>query len=181
MATNPCLVTAEQLEKFPDDDHRYELVDGRLLTMSPPAYEHGRVVMRVMLVLGSYVSERKLGDLLPEVGYKLASNPDTVRGPDLSFIRHDRLPFIRKRGFVHGAPDFVVEVLSPDDRPGEMRRKLDDYLTHGVQCVLVLDPDDETATLYRRLGAPVTLRGDDRIDLSDVIAGFTCQVQHFFE
>src|SRR5438046_2213145 len=59
------------------------------------------------------------GVFAAETGFKLASNPDTVRAPDVAFIAKDRLPSRDTRGYPALAPDLVVEVLSPDDRAGE--------------------------------------------------------------
>lgn len=175
MSETTRLVTAEEFERFPSDDRRWELVAGRLTSMSPTALPHGIVVARVLSLLHRHAEANNLGVVVPEVGFKLASNPDTVRAPDVAFLRRDRIP--SRKGFVDGPPDLAVEVLSPDDRPGEVRAKLEDYLTCGVPLVLVLDPDDLTATIHRRLTPPITLSGDDIIDLDDVVPGFRCSVQ----
>ena len=132
------LITADEFEHMPTpDDHRLELVKGRLIRMSLPGYEHGRVVMGFGALLHNYVKPRRLGDVLMELGCKLESNPDTVRGPDIAFIRRERTSQ-GTRGFWNGAPDLVVEVRSPGDRPSEIREKVDEYLTHGVFVVLVV-------------------------------------------
>ena len=127
-----------------------------------------------------HVKPRRLGDVVVESGYKLESNPDTVRGPDVSFVRRERIVH-RTRGFWRGAPDLVVEVLSPDDRPSEVREKIDEYLMHGVVAVLIVDPDEKSVTVHRRLTAPLTLHQDEIIDLDDVVAGFSCGVREIFE
>jgi Uma2 family endonuclease len=174
------LITADELERMPEYAHGYELVKGRLVRMSPPGYEHGRIVVGFAAMLHAHAKTRRLGDVLAESGFKLESNPDTVRGPDISFIRRDRT--IRAtRGFFKGGPDLVVEVLSPDDRPSEVRDKVDEYLTHGVFVVLVVDPDDKTVTVHRRLTPPTTLLEKDELDLDDVLAGFRCHVRAIFE
>ena len=80
-----------------------------------------------------------------------------------------------------GPPDLAVEVLSPDDRASKVRAKIADYLTRGVIVVLVIDPDALTATIHRRLTPPVTLSGNDAIDLDDVVSGFRCGVQDIFK
>jgi Uma2 family endonuclease len=80
-----------------------------------------------------------------------------------------------------GPPDLAVEVLSPDDRPSKVRAKVSDYLTRGVIVVLVIDPDELTATIHRRLTPPIIHSGDDIIDLSDVVSGFRCAVREIFE
>src|SRR6478672_9366656 len=116
MPADARLVTAEELEKFPDDDYRYELVEGRVVRMSPVGYRHGRIVVRIAVLLSGHVERHQLGVVLTDVGFKLASNPDTVRGTDLAFIRQARLPAQDLPGFWEGPPDLVIEVLSPDDR-----------------------------------------------------------------
>lgn len=182
MAERTRLVTAEELERFPDDDYRYELVEGRLIRMSPTGYLHGRVVARFLALLERYLEGRDLGVVVPEVGFKLASNPDTVRGPDIAFIRQERIPRRHSRGFLSGPPDLVVEVLSPDDRPGEMQIKIEEYLVTGVRLVVVVDPDERTITLHRRMVPRVSITTDDGVvELGDVIPGFRCARQDLFD
>jgi Uma2 family endonuclease len=173
-------VTAEELERLPD--LRCELVEGRLVEMSPVGFDHGQVVLQLGYLLQRHLRGKHLGVIGTEAGFKLASNPDTVRAPDVAFIREDRLPLSRPRGFVNGPPDLAVEVLSPEDRAREMRGKIDEYLTHGVPLVVIVDPQERTVTLHPR-GAPETiLRGlDDVLDLSLVIDGFRCRLEEIFE
>jgi Uma2 family endonuclease len=175
------LLTAEELERFPEDDWRYELVEGRLIRMSPVGVLHGATVPRILMLIGAYALPRQLGLVLTEVGFTLRRNPDTVRAPDIAFIRQDRVTDDLRRGFWQGAPDLAIEVLSPDDRPGKIRQKVDDYLDCGTSLVLVVDPEDETVTVYRRLAAPVTLAGVDLLDLDDVVPGFRCTAGEMFQ
>ena len=117
------LVTAEELERFPSDDRRYELVDGRLVRMSPVNFDHGRIVMQLGALLHLHLKGQPSGVVVADVGFKLASNPDTVRGPDIAFLLKDRVPSPGGRGFYKGHPDLVIEVLSPEDRPGRCGSK----------------------------------------------------------
>jgi Uma2 family endonuclease len=178
-ATRP--VTAEELERRPDL-RRFELVEGRLVEVSPVGPEHGRVVMQLGALLLLHLRGRRLGLVGTEIGFKLASKPDTVRGPDIAFIRQDRLPSLRRRGFVDGPPDLAIEVLSPEARPSELRRKTEEYLTRGVPLVVIVDPDERTVTLHPRGAPATTLRDpDDVLDLSLVIDGFRCRLEEIFE
>lgn len=127
MSQSARLVTAEELEHLPDDDHRHELVQGRVIRMSPVGMAHGWIVALFMTALTQHVRAGNLGFVGTEVGFKLASNPDTVRAPDVAFVRRDRLS--ATRGFFDGPPDLAVEVLSPDDRPADVRGKVDEYLS----------------------------------------------------
>lgn len=178
---NSRLVTAEELERFPDDDHRYELVEGRVIRMSPVGLVHGRLVMRLGSPLTRYVDSHGLGLVCTEVGFHLSSRPDTVRAPDLAFIRRERLPKTGlPRGFWQGPPDLAVEVLSQEDRPCDVGAKVTEYLTHGVPLVVVVDPDERTITTWRAAAAPVTIGSGDTLDLSDAIPGFRCDVGDIF-
>ena len=173
LSQNARLVTAAELERFPDDDYRYELVEGRLIRMSPVGFQHGKVVVQLAILLGRYVQQRALGIVLTDVGFKLAADPDTVRAPDIAFIRQERIPSVDPRGFWNGAPDLAVEVLSPDDRDSATRAKVDEYLVCGVTVVLVVDPDDKTVNVFRPSAVPIVLeRSDDTIEIDEVIAGF---------
>ena len=174
-------VTAEELERRPDLQ-RFELLEGRLVEMSPVGFEHGHVVLQLGYLLQRHLRGGRLGMIGTEVGFKLASNPDTVRAPDLAFIRQHRLPLSRPRGFVSGPPDLAIEVLSPEDRPGEMRGRVDEYLTQGVPLVVIVDPHEKTVTLHPRGAPETTLRGlEDVLDLSLVIDRFRCRLEEIFE
>jgi Uma2 family endonuclease len=84
-------------------------------------------------------------------------------------------------GFWVGPPDLAVEVLSPGDRRAEIRAKADEYLAAGTRLVIIIDPDEKSVTIVRRLAAPVTLHVDDELDLDDVVPGFRCAVPQIFE
>jgi Uma2 family endonuclease len=175
------LVTAEQLERQPDDDFRYELVEGRVIRMSPVGFQHGDIVIRFASLISQHARACNLGSVVTEVGFKLASNPDTVRAPDIAFLKRQRIPCPVPRGFWQGAPDLAVEVLSPDDAPADIRAKVGEYLAHDVPVVVVVDPDAMTATTYRRQSLSQVLSRHDLLDLDDAVAGFRCQVREIFE
>jgi Uma2 family endonuclease len=118
---------------------------------------------------------------MTEVGFKLASNPDTVRAPDVAFVRQDRIPTPEPRGFWNGPPDLAVEVLSPDDRTEDIRAKVAEYLTQAVPTVVVVDPDSRKVTVLRPATPELALATDDVLDLSDVVSGFRCTVRELFE
>jgi Uma2 family endonuclease len=171
------LVTADELEHYPDDDIRYELVDGRVIRMSPVGFQHGRVVARLLARLEQHTSAHNLGAAMTEVGFKLKAKPDTVRAPDVAFIRRDRIPSPGPRGFWKGAPDLAIEVLSPEDEPADIRSKVNEYLACGVTLVVVLDPDLEIATLLRPGVEHVVVRADGTLDLGDVVDEFRCTLR----
>jgi Uma2 family endonuclease len=176
----PAFVTAEDLASFTSDEYRYELVAGRVVRMSPVGFTHGRVVIQCAALLGQHVRAHRLGVVVTEVGFKLASNPDTVRAPDLAFIVQRRIPSPEPRGFWSGAPDLVIEVLSPEDRAPDMRAKVLEYLASGTPAVAVIDPDREAVAVHRPARPTAVLRSCDLLDLADVVPGFSCSVQDLF-
>lgn len=172
--TAPPLLTADELEHLPETGKRTELVRGRLIVSEPPGFQHGDVVVTLAAIMKEYVQARNLGRVLAETGFVLATNPDTVRGPDISFVRRERVPDPIPRGLARFSPDLAVEVLSPDDRPGKVLEKVADYLSAGTQLIWVVDPDRRQARVYRADGTMVTVSENEPLSGEDVLPGFTC-------
>ena len=132
------VATAAELERLPDDGFRYELVCGELRKMTPAGNEHGRIAALLTVSLGQHVLANRLGSIYAaETGFRLASDPDTVRAPDAAFVSQARLDAVGAvAGYWPGAPDLVVEVVSPGDRYGEVAEKVADWLAAGTQMVV---------------------------------------------
>ena len=79
------------------------------------------------------------------------------------------------------APDLVVEVLSPGDRPGEVLAKVADWLSAGSQLVWVIDPDRRLARVYRQDGTEVTIGQGGELEGENVLPGFTCPLAAILE
>src|SRR5438105_14304833 len=112
---SPAILTADELLRIPDK--HAELVRGVLVVREPPGLRHGRIALELGRRLADHVAAGRLGRVYVESGFKLTSNPDTVRGPDVAFIRQTRLPEPEPVVYPALAPDLVVEILSPSDRP----------------------------------------------------------------
>src|SRR5262245_41593065 len=102
------LVTAEELEQLHEADYRYALVQGRVIRMSPVGYQHGKIVTQMVFLLRDHLRGTAGGAVLTEVGFTLTTNPDTVRAPDVAFIRAERTPAKDPKGFWKGAPDLAI-------------------------------------------------------------------------
>jgi Uma2 family endonuclease len=167
-------MTADDLYRYPECD-RSELVRGMLRVSEPPSGYHGQVATRLAARLDAYVEARRLGTVLVEAGFILARGPDTVRGPDVSFVSAERLdPERVPSEFLSLAPDLAVEISSPKDGAWDLAEKVADYLAAGARLVWVVEPRNGTVTVHRADGSIQGLGPADSLDGEDVIPGFSC-------
>lgn len=170
-------MTAEELQANPVPNMCTELVAGRLLMRETPGYRHGDVAARLIIEIGAHVKARALGRVLAaETGFILFRNPDTVRAPDVAFIRSERVPATVPNGYPEFAPDLAVEVLSPSDRAGKVLSKVGDWIDAGARLVWIVDPERRTARVYRADGTVASLSADDRLDGEDLLPGLSLSV-----
>jgi Uma2 family endonuclease len=131
-------------------------------------------------MLSLYARRRKWGYVQSnDAGVILERNPDTVYGPDVAFfggsLRYqDANPKINE-----DIPLLVVEVWSPTDRPGKMRRRVARYLKSGVRMVWVIDPEERDVTVWAG-GTDVVLDVTQEIDGDEVLPDFRAAVAEFF-
>lgn len=182
MNTRIRTVTADELLGMPDDGVRRELVRGELREMTPAGSRHGRVAARMQVRLGHYVENNDLGTTYAaETGFRLARDPDTLRAPDVAFIRRERVEQAGDpEGYWPGAPDLAAEVVSPGDSYREVHEKVLDWLNAGTRMVLVVDPASRTVTVYRSPEAVRVLTEADTLDGDDVVPGWQVTVRELF-
>jgi Uma2 family endonuclease len=182
MDSTQTLLTAEDLFALPGDGFRHELVNGELTTMTPAGSEHGIVAMRLATRVGPYVEARRLGEVFTaETGFKIASDPDTVRVPDLAFVRRERIPESGiPKGFWPGAPDLVAEVISPGDTYEEVEEKVAQWLGAGTSLVWVVNPRHRMIVVRSASDEVKILSEADELRGGDVLPGFRCAVAELF-
>lgn len=181
-------MTADELLRLPADGWRYELVDGVLVRMPPPGFDHGELVMNIGGELRNFVRQRGLGTVTgAETGFLLSrtGQPDTVLAPDVAVTRADRIPPrgspLRKK-HLRLAPDLVAEVASPDQYRPEMIAKARVYLDAGVRLVWIAWPAAQAVDVWRPgSDAPVsTLSMGGALDGLDVLPGFSYPLAELF-
>ncbi|MGI9107575.1 MAG: Uma2 family endonuclease [Pyrinomonadaceae bacterium] len=182
MSTTTQLMTAEELLKLPRGHFRYELIAGELRQMSPAGHNHGKIAARLTGALFQHVEAKDLGEIYAaETGFLITVNPDTVRGPDVAFVRRERVNEVdEKASYWPGAPDLAVEVNSPGDTIREVEEKVEEWLNAGAALVWVVSPKLRTVTAYRSLTDIVTLTERDTLDGGDVVPGFQYPVAKLF-
>ena len=182
MATTTTLMTAAELLAMPDDgSHRYELVKGELITMPPAGGEHGAIGIRAAVRIGVFVEQNDLGVMFnSDTGFIVETGPDTVCAPDVSFVRKERIPADGiPKGFIPGAPDLAVEVISPSDSYTEVAEKVAQLLEAGTQLVVLIDPRTRTVSLHHD-GEIDRLTEADTLTFGDALPGFECPITELF-
>jgi len=128
------------------------------------------------------VTQKRLGVVTAaETGFQIGNDPDTVLAPDAAFIRAERVPRVRTRGYYQGAPDLAVEVVSPNDRAGELLAKVQDWLAAGCRTVWVVDPTSQTVSVYRGSHETTLLTVDDELTDAELLPGFHLPVADVFK
>jgi Uma2 family endonuclease len=180
MATPTKLLTAEEYLLHPSSRWS-ELIDGVIVEMSPPGGEHGLRQVTVSRVL-CRAQDSGVGRVLADFGCTIRRNPDVVRAPDVAFFRKERIPASGiPKGFWEGAPDLVIEIVSPGDRPGEIQIKIREWIEAGARQVWVVYEDSRTVNVVRSMQDRVTLSAEDTLDGGDAVPGFSCRVSELFE
>jgi Uma2 family endonuclease len=181
-ATASTLTTADELLRMQNDSLRRELIRGELRVMAPGGFEHGRRAARIARLLDVHASQTGTGVAIgAETGFVLSRDPDTVRAPDAAFISRERFEAVGNTAkYWPGAPDFAVEVVSPEDTSRYVREKALEWIAAGCVAVLVLDSSKRTATVYRAGGEAHVHGVDETLDLHDAVPGFSVPVAELF-
>ena len=179
VATRP--ITIQEFERMALDG-RWELIDGEPVEMTPSADESSSVGAMILGFLAQHVREGRLGRLYgADGGFVLFPDRQTVRVPDVAFVRAERMPQgLARKSFPRLAPDLVVEVLSPSDRASEVVAKLEMYQEAGVPLIWLVDPDKETITIIAAGQPTRVVKQGDTLDGGEVLPDFTVPVAEIF-
>jgi Uma2 family endonuclease len=171
-------MTAQELYRLPGINAKHaELVRGVLRVGEPSGMASSASAARISAMLTLYTLQHDIGVVTGEsAGYRLQRDPDTLRAPDVAFVRKERLPERLPRTFVDVAPDLAVEVLPPSDSRRTTIEKIEEYLAAGTRLVWLVDLDRQTVTVYRPNQAPEVLDGAATLSGEDVLPGFQLAV-----
>jgi len=178
MATKT-LLTWEQFEQLPDDDMRHELDEGELISMPPTFTLHGKIQAQISAALLNFVRQHSLGVVTNDSGFRLS--PDTVRAPDISFVRADRARAVDLERRFEGAPDLAVEVISPSETATQIARKVQQYLRAGTETVWVVYPREQTIHVFESSHNARILEAADQLESPALLPGFSIRVSDLFE
>lgn len=179
-STKKKIWTDDDLESLPRDGHKYELLDGRLI-MSPVHANHGTICACLCSLLFDFARRHRLGEVYDSsTGFRLSE--ELLLSPDVSFVSKARLKkiLVAPDKFLYGAPDLVVEVLSPSDRMVQINRKLDHYFEHGTRLVWLVNWKIEQVHIYTPDSIEALTRPHDVLSGGAVIPGFKCRLSRIF-
>jgi Uma2 family endonuclease len=176
-------------DEFYDFVHRpgnaarfFELERGKVIETPPPGRVHGFVCSMLAWLLTNYSIERGRGYVCTnDTGVIVEVRPDTVRGADVSFYDEEGDTRTMERRYGVRPPLVVAEVISPNDKPGLLLRRISEYLKPGVRLLWVVDPEARTVTVYRKGREPLTLRESDELSGEDILKGFRSPVANLFK
>jgi Uma2 family endonuclease len=146
---------------------------------SRPRLQHSLIIGNLFAPLRMFVLEHNLGIVCVEVEFQLSS--DTVRVPDIAFIRTDRARGLDPEALIQGAPDLAVEVISPTDLAEDVSRKVHQYLAAGCRAVWVLYPKERRVYIHQPGGPTVTRWAPESLDQPDVLPGFSISIADIFK
>lgn len=175
-------MTAAEFLAHPAAATASELVRGALHVMTPASGAHGVVAGTLFAALNTFVEHRKLGMCFPDnTGFQLPGLGDTVRSPDVAFVRADRLPADGiGSGWMTVAPDLVVEILSPTETDAELEDELNDYRSAGTRLFWIVDPQKRSVSIRDAEVHERVVHEDGVIDGANVLPGFVMRVEQLF-
>jgi Uma2 family endonuclease len=171
------LLTAEEFAEIAarGDVGRCELVEGRLLPLSGAKPRHGRIAGRVFRYIDRHVEKQRLGVVYAaETGYVVARSPDTIKCPDVSFVRAERVASHDEDEYFE-SPDLAVEVLSPSNRASDVEAKVATWLHAGARSVWVVRPGSRSISIFHDDGSVAEIGPDDVLSDESVLPGFALQ------
>jgi len=173
--------TLAEFLALPETKPYLELMDGEVLEKTMPSRIHSRIVAYLVSVLWEYLAHSQEGSVDTELRH-IEDEEEWVFLPDVSVTRSERSrPPIESEGPETALPDLAIEVLSPDDRPGRVQRRIAHYMRSGVVLLWVIDPEAEKVTVWRQGDAPRDYAAPARIPAAPVLASFELDLQRMFD
>jgi Uma2 family endonuclease len=182
MGATKTLLTLEEYARLPDDENGFiqELDERELINVPAPVRKHSRLQARLFSRLDRFLERNPIGEVCSEDGYIIEEDPPTVWRPDVAFLRADRARQVDPDGWVAGAPDLAVEVVSPSDSAPSVLRRVWKYLKAGSHTVWVIYPDSREVHVFETSGAVRVLQSGQSLEAPALLPGFSVALDELF-
>jgi len=169
------LISVDDFDRLEEEEFRYELDEGELITMTRPRVRHARIEGNLYFALRSYLEQNPIGEVLgADILFVLG--PATKRAPDVSVV----LRAIDPDHEIQGAPEIAAEILSPSNTKREMKRKLGQFFATGCKLAWIIDPKIRSVEVWESAAGPArTLRGSESL-ATPLLPGFSLPVAKLF-
>jgi Uma2 family endonuclease len=169
------LISVAEFDRLEEEEFRYELDEGELITMTRPNTDHGRVERRLLMVLQTHLENSGSGEAFGS-NILFVLGPNTKRAPDVSVVFRE----VGSVKEINGAPDIAVEILSLSNAKKEMQRKLEQFFAAGCKLSWIIDPKTRTVEVWESASTPSrTLVESDMLD-TPLLPGLTCPIVKLF-
>jgi Uma2 family endonuclease len=179
----PKVWTDQAFMALPNNGHHYEIINGELIEMGNSGALHSYLCILVLTALMTHVLTNKLGIVFDSsTAFKLKNG--NKRSPDIAFFAKERLRGMTElpTGFLEGAPDLAVEVLSPNNTIAEIEDKITEYFENGSSLVWVISPKQKYIMVYKSAQEPDRLlKSGDILEAEPLIPGFNLAISELFE
>lgn len=180
-AVKPHLLKAEDFWHLPETSMRRALVRGEVIEAMPPGGRHGVIASELTTRLRLWAKSGPGGCVGVESGFILVRDPDTVRGPDVFYVRAERIPTTGiPESYWEQAPDLAVEIVSPNESAEEVREKVRGYLSAGTALVWVIYPRTQEVVVHTPDGLARTYGRHDTLTHETILPEFTCVIAELF-
>ena len=176
--TTPTRVTAEEFLAMEETKPYLELINGEVVQKAMPGPRHSATVRELLTDITTFFRQNPVAQADTELRHRQRSE-ERLFLPDICVTLNERWP-TGATGPIEVMPDWAIEVLSPDDRPGRVAERVDFYLRAGTALIWIVDPDEESVTVYRPDTAPTFVRGEGKIEASPVVPGFVLDIGELF-
>src|SRR4028118_416863 len=178
------MMTVKDLEKVQKtfkeagQDYQVELESGKIIIVGPSDIVSSEIGVIFSWLLANWVYPRRLGRVFDSAGGFILPDAN-LTAPDVSFVRAARLRQ-SPRYFGELVPDLVVEIKSQSDRIKPLEKKIKNFIELGAQVGILIDPDEETVTVYRQEGEPIVLGNEDILTVTELFPGWELQISELW-
>ncbi|GET40984.1 Uma2 family endonuclease [Microseira wollei] len=159
-------------------DYQVELEDGSISIVGPSDIVSSEIAILFSRLLANWVYPRRLGRVFDSAGGFILPDAN-LKAPDVSFVRASRLRQ-SPRYFGELVPDLVVEIKSQSDRIKTLEKKVNKFIELGAIVGILIDPDEETVTIYRSTGEPTVLENGNILTIPELFSGWELPVSELW-